>query len=122
MSPACRSVVWTSVPTTLRLWVAEPALLMSNLPSVGAEMLAGVIANSVKPTCTAPAGTPVSFESACAATTNAKNASIKASSPNTTPAVPTTSRSLRLNKGIAVLSLGVVLDCDQTSAGSRSGV
>jgi hypothetical protein len=69
-------------------------------------MFAGVIANSVSVTWTAPAGTPLVFESAFVAMTKAKKLNIIASNANITVAVTASSRSLRRNKGMKDLSSG----------------
>src|SRR3954462_4263776 len=91
------------VPCTLRLWTDEPAFVKRSLPLSGAAMLAGAMAKSLKVTCTAPAGAPTLRVSACAATTKARKPNISATIPSATPALPTGSRSRRVNRGTVFL-------------------
>ena len=62
--PGWRSFVAIFVPWMLKLCTADPAFATTSLPFRGTAMLVGVIANSLRVTCTAPAGTPVVLLSA----------------------------------------------------------
>ena len=93
--------MWTLVPCMLKLCTTDPAFVTDSLPLSGAAMVAGVIANSLKRHLHRARGrADLAVVGVRGDDEGEEPEHHRDRTRTTTPAVPTASRSFRLNNGM----------------------